>query len=302
MNDLKLRTKKIINVLFVGMMCLSSVPAQINPVDLPPSPFSLPASTEPQSASFLRDAGRALELHAATTNAAVKQLLGEIRDMKQKLAGLEADAYQKDPLLLTCDQYIEKAHEWVMDKHGAEVDAEMTYFFGSTNQPEAGKRRKMENDLSHMMDLILLKELGGNTNFAPLIKSTFDNLEMLRALNTNAVGANPEAHPERQYYPYWQSDRLIGYRQARRPVLTNSFVDILKEIGKRYDLLTAKVAQIQREQNIPPDVVAGVKYGDLYRMLDGAAEMYLDCRTPPEVRKLREDLSRKFVDLSWLEK
>jgi hypothetical protein len=297
MNDLKQRTKKLITVLFVGMICSSSVPAQINPADLPPSPFSLPASTEPQSVSYLRDAGQALELHATTTNAAVKKLLGEIRDTKQKLAGLTADAYRKDPLLLTCDQYIEKAHKWVMDKHGAEVGAEMTYFFGSTNRPEAGERRKMENDLSHMMDLILLKELGGNTNFEPLLKSTFDNLEMLRKMNTNSA-----AHPERQYYPYWQSDRLIGYRQTSPPELTNSFEKILNEIGKRYDLLTAKVAQIQREHNIPPEAVAGVKYGDLYRMLDGAAEMYLDCRTPPEVRKLREDLSRKLVDPRWLEK
>ncbi len=296
MNYFKPRTKKIITVLFVGMICSSSVPAQINPMDLPPSPFSLPASTEPQSASYLRDAGRALELHAASTNATVKQLLGEIRDMKQRLVVLETNAWQKDPLLLTCDRYIEKTHEWVMEKHHAEMEAETRYFFGSTNQPEAGERQKLENDLSHMMHLILLKELGDNTNFAPLLKSTFDNLEMLRKMNTNSV-----SHPERQYYPYWQSDRLIGYRLTRPPALTNSFAEILKEIGKRYALLTAKVAQIRREQNIPLAAVAGVKYGDLYRMLDGAAEMYLDCRTPPEVRKLREDLSRKFVDLSWLD-
>ncbi len=153
---LKLRMKKLIAALLVGFMGSFSVPAQTNPVDLPPSPFSLPASTEPQSASFLRDAGRVLELHAATTNAAARKLLVEIRDMKQKLSGLEADAWRKDPLLLTCDRYIEKAHDWVMEKHRPEMKAEARYFFGSTNQPEAGQRLKLENNLAKMLDLILL--------------------------------------------------------------------------------------------------------------------------------------------------
>jgi hypothetical protein len=284
------------------MLCSSSVPAQINPLDLPPSPFSLPASTEPQSAWYLRDATRALELHAASTNAAVKQLLGEIRDMKQKLADSQAEAWRKDPMLLTCDQFIEKTHDWVMEKHQAENNAQARYFFASTNQLQAGQRRKLENDLSKIMDLILLKELGDNTNFAPLIKSTFDNLEMFRLMNTNSADASSATHPERGYFPYWQQDRLIGYRQTRPPVLTNSFAEIMKEVGKRYDLALAREAQIQRENNIPSAALAGVKYGYLYRMLDGAAEMYLDCHTPPEIQKLREDLRHKLIEFSWLDK
>jgi hypothetical protein len=223
-------------------------------------------------------------------------LLDEIRDMKRKLAGLEADAFQKDPLLLTCDQFIEKAHAWVMEKHHGEMDAQARFFY-STNQVEAGQLRKLENDLSRLMNLMLLKELGDNTNFAPLIKSMFDNAEMLRQLNTNSV-----PRPGQQYYPYWQCDRLIGYRRTNAAGPTNSFAEIQTEIGKRYPLLTAKVAQIQQEQNIPPEAVAGIKYGYLYRMLDGAAEMYLDCRTPPEVRELREALRRKLIDLSWADK
>ena len=297
MNDLKLLMKKILPVLFVGVLCSSSVPAQTNPLDLPPSPFSLPASTEPQSASYLRDATRALELRAASTNTAVIQLLGEIRDMKQKLTDLEAEAWRKDPMLLTCDQFIEKAHDWVMAKHQAEMNAEAGYFLAVTNQPEAGERRKLESDLSQIMNLILLKELADNTNFAPLIKSTFDNLEMVRLMDTNSA-----AHPERGYFPYWQQDRLIGYRQTSSPVLTNSFAEVMKEIGKRYDLALARVAQIQRTNNIPPAALAGVKYGYLYRTLDGAAEMYLDCRTPPELQKLREDLRSKLIGLPRLDK
>jgi hypothetical protein len=297
MNDLKLRMKEIIAIMFVGILCSSSVPAQTNPLDLPASPFSLPASTEPQSAWYLRDATRALALHAASTNVAVTQLLGEIRDMKQKLTDLEADAWRKDPMLLTCDQFIEKTHDWVMATHQAEMNAEAGYFLAVTNQPEAGERRQLENDLSQIMDVILLKELGDNTNFALLIKSVFDNVEMLRLMNTNSA-----ADRERGYYSYWEHDRLIGYRQNSPPVLTNSFAEIMKEVGKRYNLALAKEAQIQRTNNIPPAALAGIKYGCLYRMLDGAAEMYLDCRTPPEVRQLREDLSRMFVDLYQAEK
>jgi hypothetical protein len=262
----------------------------------------LPASTEPQSAWYLRDATRALELHAANTNAAVIQLLGEIRDMKQKLADLEADAWRKDPTLLTCDQFIEKAHDWVMAKHQAEMDAEARYFLAVTNQPEAGKRRKLENDLSQIMDVILLKELGDNTNFAPVIKCTFDYREILRRVETDSVNTNSAAHPERYYFPYWEHDRLIGYRQTGPLVMTNSFAEVMKEIGKRYDLALARVAQIQRTNNIPPAALAGVKYGSLYRMLDGAAQTYLDCRTPPELQKLREDLRRKLIGLPRLDK
>ena len=108
----------------VAVSCSPPASVRVNPADLPPSPYSLPASTEPQSASYLRDAMRALELHAATTNTAVKPLLVEIRAMKQRLSVLESNAWQKDPLLLTCDQFIEKTHDWVMEKHRAEMTAE----------------------------------------------------------------------------------------------------------------------------------------------------------------------------------
>jgi len=273
-----------------------SVPAQTNSVDLPPSPFSLPATTGPQSASYSRDAGQAMESHMTSTNLEVRKIVLDIRSQAKQLAWLQSEAYRKDPLLLTCDQYIGKTHDWVMEQHHAAMDAEASFFY-STNPAEAGRLQKLENDLSHLMNLILLKELGGNTNFSPLIKSVFYLSEELHKGDTNSA-----VHPEQQYYPYWQCDYLISYHKTHNQALTRSFVEIQSEIGKRYDLLLAKVAQIQQEQNIPPDAVAGVKYGELYRLLDGAAEMYLDVRTPPELRKTREDLSRKFVQLHQLEK
>jgi hypothetical protein len=269
--------------------------AQTNPTDLPPSPFSLPAATEPQSASYSRDAARALELHAATTNAAVKKLLGEIRDMKQRLAVLETNAWQTDPLLLTCDQYIEKAHGWVMEKHGDELGAGMTYFLSTNDQATVGSRRKLESDLTRLMDMILFKELGGNTNFAPLQKSLYQIFEDVYQQNTNAT-ARPDI------YAYWWFDRFIGYPDTNRPTGNYSFTNLQAQINQRYDLLTAGLARIQQEKNIPAEALAGLKYGHLYRTLDGMCEVYLEVRTPPELQKLREDLRRKIIDLSWLEK
>ena len=41
-------------------------------------------------------------------------------------------------MLLTCDRLMEKAHDWVVAKHQAEMNAEAGFFFAVTNQPEAG--------------------------------------------------------------------------------------------------------------------------------------------------------------------
>jgi hypothetical protein len=120
------------------------------------------------------------------------------------------------------------------------MDAAARFFLAVTNRPEAGERRTLENDLSLIMNVILLKEQGDNTNFAPLIKSTFDNLEMIRLMDTNSVNTNSATHPERGYFPYWQCDRLIGYRPTSPLVLTNSFAEVMKEFGKRYDLALAR--------------------------------------------------------------
>jgi hypothetical protein len=290
------RLIQLIMVLVAGLVtsCRQSVSTQAKTADLPSSPYALPAPIKPQSASYSRDAARALELHAASTNAAVIQLLGEIRDMKQSLSVLESNAWQKDPLLLTCDRYIEKAHEWVMEKHHAEMEADSLFFY-STNQAVAVARQKIRNDLSAMIHLILLKDLGDNTNFAFLIKSTFDVMAWVYQQNTNSA-----LQRDNFFNSYRKCDRLIGYRTPNPAPGGMAYADFKAEVDRRYDLLTARVAQIQREQHIPPEAVAGVKFGELYRTLDGAAEVFLDVRTPPDVQKLRQDLQRKMIDLSWL--
>jgi len=273
----------------------SSVPAQNDSADLPPSPFSLPASTVPQSAWYSRDASRALELHAATTNAAAKKLLGDIRDMKSKLATLESDAWQKDPLLLTCDQFIEKTHDWVMARHHAEMEADMRYFLSTNDTATVESRRRLESDLTRMMEMILFHELGANTNFDPLQKTLYEIMGAAFKQNTNA-NHGPDL------FLYWRFDRFIGYADTNRPARDHSYTNLQAQIGRRYDLLVAGLAKIQQEKNIPAEAVAGLKYGDLYRTLDGMCEVYLEVRTPPELQKLREDLRRKIIDLSWADK
>ena len=289
-----MRSNRFSLVLCAWLAGLPGALAQPNPTDLPPSPFSLPASTEPQSASYSRDAARALELHVASTNAAVQKALGEIRNLKEQLASLEKTAWQKDPLLLTCDKFIEQTHDWVVAKHHAEMAAESAYFF-STNPVEAGQLRKLESDLTRMVELILFKELGGNTNFSPLQISLYEIAEQFSRQTTNASSRQDICR-------YWWFDRFIGFPDTNRPAGDCSFTNLQTQIGRRYEFLVAGLAKIQRDKNIPPEALAGLKYGHLYRTLDGMCEVYLEARTPPELQKLREDLRRKIIDLSWLEK
>jgi hypothetical protein len=280
--------------LLLALFVSLSAPAQTNPLELPPSPFSLPSSTELQSFWYERDAARALELHAASTNAAVQNALKEIRETKEKLAVMETNTWQKDPMLLLCDRFIEKTHDWVMEKHHAELDAEADFFFSTNDTKTVESRRRLHSDLTRMMDMILLNELADNTNFAPIQRAVYDSVERIVQTATNA--SKPDV------FQYWRFDRFIGYPGTNRPVANNSYTNLQPQIHKRYDLLVAGIAKIQQQQNIPAQAVAGIKYGHLYRTLDGLCETYLDINTPPELQKLREDLRRKIIDLSWLDK
>ncbi|HTJ00878.1 MAG TPA: hypothetical protein VL527_18495 [Dongiaceae bacterium] len=281
-------------VLASAVSCRRSAPAAQPSLELPPPPTALAAGTVPQSAWYARDAEQALKQHATSTNAAVKKLLGEIGAMKQKLTDAEAAAWQKDPMLLQCDQYIEQTHDWVMKNHAAEFGAQMAYF-GATNAPNLPQRQQAASELNDLTHFILFKELSDNSDFRKYMEAAFQAMSQLR-----------QAHPEvpslaNSYFPYWQCDRLIGYPQTAKPAPLAAFADVLRELEKRYPLCLAKVTQIQREQNIPAPVIAGLKYGNLYRMLDGAAEFYLEVRTPPALAQLREDLRHKIIELSHAE-
>jgi hypothetical protein len=182
-----------------------------------------------------------------------------------------------------------------MANHHAEMEAAMTYFFSTNDQATVESRRRLASDLTRMLELILFHELAGNTNFAPLQKSLYEIVEQFSRQATNASS-------RQDICGYWWFDRFIGFPDTNRPTGNCSFTNLQTQIGRRHELLVAGLAKMQRDKNVPPAALAGLKYGQLYRTLDGMCEVYLDVRTPPELQKLREDLRRKIIDLSWLEK
>jgi hypothetical protein len=267
---------------------------QLDPRDLPPSPFDMTASENTAAEKEMQR--MQVDLPAVITNQAEAALVREIRELEQKRTDLENDAYAKDPLLRTYGQYLDKVHDWVQRNHKADNAVITRYYTGSGDPAEAKQRQQTDNTLSDLIQMLLIKELGTNKDFAPLLKSSFEIVETAFASSTNFMTRGSL---------YWRHDRLIGYRSPTRPERVTKFEDYLAEIDKRYDALTAKVATIQRDMSVPPEVEAQIKYGDLYRMLDGAAECYVDARTPEELRKVREELKREYSDynsLYWVRK
>jgi hypothetical protein len=254
--------------------------------DFPPSPFdeSPSDSTLTQTAREMQAAERRLDLNVVSTNQAEMLLLGEIKELKRRLGDLEAAVDANDPLLRIYERYIEKAHEWVMRNHLREYSAGLAYF--GVRDPNASKSRNKE-DMVHLIDMALYKDLASNTNFAPLLKSAFEAYASKSPNFTALHGIS-----------YARKDSLIGFHSVKPPKQVTTFETYVAEPEQRYDLVKAKLEQIQREQGIPAEVLVGWMYGDLYRMLDGSAQDYVELRTPEELRALRKQLLEKFVELS----
>jgi hypothetical protein len=100
---------------------------------------------------------------------------------------------------------------------------------------------------------------------------------------------------------YARNDRLIGYHPDAPPKAVRSFESYLSELEKRYGLVLARLEQIQSQEEIPDEVVAGWMYGDLYRMLDGAAQMYVMLTMPEQVNTVREELRKKTLELGRMQ-
>ncbi|MGO8696562.1 MAG: hypothetical protein ACLQVY_02430 [Limisphaerales bacterium] len=248
--------------------------------DLPPVP-----STVPEPARVLAILESHADLNPASTNQTELDLVGEIKAMKGKLQEMEAATYAKDPLLRIYGQYIDTTHDWVMKYHAREFNVANQYFNsgGQTNSPEV---RKGRHELIDLIDMDLYHELANHTNFAPLLKAAFEA----------ATGKDARLGTS-----YARNDTLIGFRTATAPAPVNTFAAYAAEIELRSALVKAKLDEVQRELAVPDEVVSGWAYGDLYRMLDGMAQLYVDLRTPQELTKLREQLRRKYIDLSWLQ-
>lgn len=252
--------------------------------ELPPSPFNAQAMAGRVPLPD-RGYGQELDLDVVSTNQTEMLLQTEIKELKTQLAELEATIYTQNPQLKLFAQYAELAHDWVTRNHAAELGASMRYFNSkdtSNAQPKPGTERQLVD----LIDLTLYKELAGNTNFAPLLQATFE--------------AAASKLPTLFGTAYTRTDRLTGFRPATRPAVVTNFQAYVEELDKRYDGMKAKLEAIQREEAVSAEVVAGLRWGELYRLLDGAAQMYVEFQTPEPLTKLRQQLRSKRIDLSNL--
>lgn len=250
--------------------------------DFPPSPFapSLAAAPWPKKPdSLLESVEEDLERSSASTNSAELALAVEVKTLKSKVTDLEAALNARDPMRRVYGRYVETAHDWVVKNHQREFGLANQYF--ASNALPAQQRAL--NSVVQLVDMALYKDLAGNTNFTPLFKSVFELFERKRP---GFLGGN-----------YARNDALIGFHPPAPPKAVTTFEEYLTELDQRYDLVLAKLEQIQRDEAIPTDVIMGWMYGDLYRMLDGSAQYYVMLSTPEEVEKLRQDLHYKSAQL-----
>ena len=271
----------------VVLACYGAEPGdQFKLKDFPPSPFDLkvPSRPWPEPDPAIENVDRDVRLQPVTTNQAEIALIEEVTGLRSRLLDLEAGVEAVDPLRRTYGQYIETAHDWVMKKHAREFWTGNRYF--SSAAPTSAKQRA-GNQIRDLVDMALYKDVASNTNFTPLLRSVFEAME--------------RKAPGQFSASYARNDALIGFHPGESPKPAESFEAYLAELDQRYGLVLAKLEQIQKQEEIPSEVVRGWMYGDLYRLLDGAAQMYVMLTTPEQVNKLREELRGKTIKLSRLQ-
>jgi len=239
------------------------------------------SSTFPETDPALRRLDRDVDLNAFT-NQAEMTLIGEIKELKNNLLSLNTALNEKDPMLRVYARYVETAHDWVIKTHGREFSAANQYFSSSgTNQPS----QRVRDQVFGLIDMALYRDLASNTNFAPLLKSIFET-----------VGRQSPVF--RSQYAYARNDALIGFRPATPPEPVTTFEQYVGELDQRYNLILSKLEQIQNHEGIPAEAITGWRYGNLYRLLDGSAQLYVEANTPEEIQKLQQQLIQKDIALS----
>lgn len=253
--------------------------------DFPPSPFDTAvfADRVPASSRSLQIPPGSDYMTPVSTNQAELALLREIRTLQTNLAELEAAVYAQDPWLKLYDQYIDVPHDWVMQHHREEFGASLRYF-GPSGPSNTNTDSHTRAQLVALIDMALYKELASNTNFAPLLQGAFD--------------AAASRVPTYFGTAYARTDRLIDYHPATRPTIITNFPAYVAEYDRRYDLVKAKLEALQRQYSVPADALSGQRWGDMYRMLSSSVQLYVEVRTPAKLAKLREELRRKYIDLS----
>ena len=252
--------------------------------DFPPSPFEAKLSTNTwhDPDPTLQVAESHLELSAGTTNLAEMALIVEVKELKSKLIDLQATVDAKDPLRRVYGQYVEVAHDWVMNNHEREYGLASRYWHSDAGS----SKRRILACVVDLIDTALFKQLASNTNFAPLLKSIFDVLERKQP---GGLGVS-----------YARNDVLIGFSPAAPPKPASTFEAYLAEIDQRYELVLTKLEQIQRAEGIPTEVITGWMYTNLDRRLSATAQAYPELTTPDELEKLRKQLRQKTDELSRL--
>jgi hypothetical protein len=261
----------------------------LDPNDLPPYPSVGSPEVLTHSQRNARQLWSGLTPSPANADAdAEEQALAKAVDgaIKQ-LDAAEAKAYRDDPALLLSDTYQGRAHEWVMSKHGAEFNASLKF----SKNPKTKEAQIRMSKVVSLIDMILFVELANDPGFLPLFASFYNAADLMRKTNQTAF---------QDLYAYARNDKLIGYTSESPPPSVSSLKEHLGELNKRYPLLLAKLEELKTEAAIPPDVFAGIKFGELYRLLDGVAQNAVLMRAPKEVEDLRQKLRTNVIQLANL--
>jgi hypothetical protein len=259
----------------------------LDPNDLPPYPSADPPEVLTHSQRNARQLLGGVTPSPANADADEQALAKAVDDLINQLDAAEAKAYRDDPALLLSDTYQGKAHEWVMDRHGAEFNASLKFSKNTKTKEDQTRMSKVVD----LIDMILFVELANDPNFRPIFASFYDAADLMR--KTNKTGFQ-------DFYHHTRNDKLIGYISESQSRSISSLEEHLGELHKRYPLLLAKLEELKTEAAIPPDVFAGIKFGELYRLLDGMAQNAVLMRTPKEVEDLRQKLRTKVIQLANL--
>jgi hypothetical protein len=258
----------------------------LDPNDLPPPPSpGSPATLTHSQAEDARQFAGGLASSPPNADAAERALAKEVGDLKTQLDAALAKGYRADPALLLSDTYQESAHEWVMSKHADEFNASLNF----TRNPRTKEAQARLNNISTLLDNVLLIELANNPKFLPLFASLYDAADQMRKTNKTAF---------QNIYSYARTDKLIGYTSESALPPASSLKEYLAELNKRYPLLLSKLEEMKTQEAIPADAFGGLKFGDLYRLLDGVAQTAVELRTPAEVKDLRQKLRTKGIQLA----
>ena len=166
-------------------------------------------------------------------------------------------------------EYLEVPNTWFATNNRAGNNALEGYLNFPDSQTNAmsettALHHKVHGRLLNLYGLILTKELIEDPRFSPLLKEAFTALAEFR---------------ERGLPIYANCDREIGLRQTPPPPGPIAFERWLPELTKRYDKLVAKVEEIEKQENLSPEVVVGIKNETVKRLLEHAVGIYIDSRS-----------------------